>query len=137
MTVGGYDVQSKDSIAEDAESSVAQAEAEGRRTGPQILQQAFSPFTSFRLRDVPLTSSEARAWSSAALLTRARRFVTLRGVTMGTPKLRAGTQVELQRVGKPFEGGGYYVTRVCHRFDLDAGYRSYFTAERVGLGANA
>jgi phage protein D len=134
VTVGGYDAAARDGIAEDAAGELATAEAAGRRTGPQVLQGAFAERTSFRLRDVPLDAAAARAWSRAAMLARARRFVTAEGVTMGTPALRAGTQLRLERVGAPFEGDGYHVTRALHRYDLEHGYRTFFTAERAGLG---
>ena len=35
------------------------------------------------------------------------------------------------RVGAPFEGGGYYVTRVKHTFDNVHGLRTRFEAERA------
>ena len=42
-----------------------------------------------------------------------------------------GSTLTLERVGAPFEGGGYYVTRVCHTYDLDDGHRTHFEAERA------
>jgi phage protein D len=48
-----------------------------------------------------------------------------------------GSKVELQRVGKPFEGEGYYVTRVCHSYDLEKGFRTRFEAERATLQEGA
>ena len=41
-----------------------------------------------------------------------------------------GSKLTLDRVGAPFNGDGYYVTRVCHTYDLDDGYRTHFEAER-------
>ena len=41
-----------------------------------------------------------------------------------------GSRLQLQRVGPPFEGDGYYVTRVCHTYDLIRGLRTRFDAER-------
>lgn len=137
QTVGGFDAGGKEGIAEEAAGDLAAAEADGRRTGPRILEEAFAAFPSFRTRDVPLTQAEARSWSRAALVVRARRFVSLRGITTGTPRLRVGSTVELQRTAPPFDGGGYSVTRAAHRFSLEQGYRTYFTAERPGLGAAA
>lgn len=137
VTVGGYDAQAKDGIAETAEGSVAAAEAGGRRTGPAVLEQAFGARDSFRLRDVPLAGAEARAWSRAAMLARARRFVQAEGVTTGTPRLRPGARLNLERVGEVFAGDGYRVTRCLHRYDLTNGYRTLFSAERAGIGSAA
>jgi phage protein D len=137
VTVGGYDAEAKEGLAEEAEAAVATAEAEGGRTGPAVLSDAFGERASFRLRDVPLAGAEARAWSRAAMLARARRFVQAEGVTTGTPKLRPGARLNLERVGDVFSGEGYRVTRSLHRYDLAHGYRTLFSAERAGLGRAA
>ncbi|MGG5820909.1 phage late control D family protein [Falsiroseomonas sp. HW251] len=135
VTVGGFDAGDKATIAEDGEASVATSESEGRRTGPSLLESAFGTRDSFRLRDVPLSAAEARAWSRAAMLSRARRFVQAEGVTDGTPNLRPGARLKLERVGDIFAGEGYRVTRSLHRYDLVNGYRTLFWAERAGLGS--
>ena len=44
-----------------------------------------------------------------------------------------GSRLTLERVGAPFEGDGYYVTRVRHTFDLIRGLRTRFEAERPTL----
>jgi hypothetical protein len=54
-------------------------------------------------------------------------------VTTGSPTLDVGTRLRLERVGKLFEGGGYVVVEVAHRFDLHDGYRSWFVAERAAI----
>ena len=35
--------------------------------------------------------------------------------------------------GKPFEGEGYYVVRVCHTWDRKSGFRTHFEAHRATL----
>ena len=45
-----------------------------------------------------------------------------------------GSRLSLQDVGAPFEGAGYYVTRVNHTVDLVRGLRTYFDAERATVG---
>ena len=42
-----------------------------------------------------------------------------------------GQQAPMQSVGAPFEGDGYYVTRVRHTFDQVHGLRTCFEAERA------
>jgi len=42
-----------------------------------------------------------------------------------------GSRLTLQQVGAPFEGSGYYVTRIRHTVDLVRGLRTYFEAERA------
>jgi hypothetical protein len=51
--------------------------------------------------------------------------------------MMVGSRLELQRVGHPFDGPGYYVTRVCHTFDLTRGHRTKFAAERPTLQEGA
>jgi phage protein D len=133
VTVSGYDASSRDKISEDADSSAIDAEISGGRTGVAILQQAFGARTSYRVRQAPLTTGEASAWAKAEMLRRARAFVTVNGLTSGTADMVVGSQVTLQRVGTPFSGAGYYVTRVLHTYDLQDGFRTHFSAERATL----
>jgi phage protein D len=86
---------------------------------------------SHRVRDVPLVDAEARAWARAEMLRRARGFVTAAGTTSGTPDMVIGSKLHLDRVGAPFTGSGYYVTRVHHSYDRDRGFQTHFEAERA------
>jgi phage protein D len=130
VKVSGYDASARDRIEEEAGNDAIQAEANGGRSGPAVLQQALGERVSHRVRDVPLESGEARAFARAELLRRARSFVNVAGVTNGSPDMVVGSTLELQRVGAPFEGDGYYVTRVLHTYDLTSGHRTHFHAER-------
>lgn len=138
VQVSGFDEVDKDSIDEQADAQVAAAEASGGRHGPAVLQQAMSgEHASLRVRDVPLRDDAARAWARAEMQRRARRFVTVRGRTIGSPAMVVGSLLRLERVGPVFEGDGYYVTRVCHRFDTASGLRTDFEAERAWIGRSA
>jgi phage protein D len=64
------------------------------------------------------------------MLRRARGFVTVRGVTNGTPDMTVGSLLTLERMGEPFNGEDYYVTRICHTYDLNQGHRTQFEAQR-------
>jgi len=86
---------------------------------------------SYRVRENPLKSGEASAWARAEMLRRARAFVTVSGTTNGSPDMVVGSRLKLDRVGKPFDGDGYYVTRLCHTYDLQNGHRTRFDAERA------
>src|SRR5262249_23215125 len=112
-----------------------QAEVSGGRTGPQVLAQAMSPLNAHRVTTVPLVKAEAQAYAKAEMLRRARRFVTVRGVTSGSPEMIVGRPLTLNRVGNPFNGDGYYATRVRHTYDLHQGHRTYFNAERPTVNA--
>jgi Bacteriophage probable baseplate hub protein len=133
VKVSGYDASQRDKIDEEAGSDAIQSEAPSGRNGPGVLQQAFGERVSYRVRDVPLVSGEARAWARAEMLRRARTFVIATGTTDGTPDMVVGSVLNLQNVGRPFEGGSYYVTHVWHSYDNTNGHRTRFEAARATL----
>jgi Bacteriophage probable baseplate hub protein len=131
IRTSGYDASARDSIDEAGEMSAIQSETSGGRTGPAVLQQAFGERVSYRVREIPLASGEAMAWARAEMLRRSRGFVTAMGTTDGTPDMVVGSTLTLDRVGAPFNGGGYYVVRVSHTYDLSSGFRTHFEAQRA------
>ncbi|MEI6668466.1 MAG: contractile injection system protein, VgrG/Pvc8 family [Acidobacteriota bacterium] len=133
VTTSGYDASARDSLNEEADSDAVDAEISGGRTGPAVLQQAFGPRASFRVRDVPIASIEASAWARADMLRRARSFVTALGTTDGSPNMVVGSRLTLDRVGTPFSGDGYYVVHVSHTYNLTSGYRTHFEAQRATI----
>lgn len=137
VKISGYDASRHEKIDEEAGSETIEAEIAGGRTGPAILQRAFGERVSYRVREAPLGESEARAWARAELLRRARGFVSVSATTNGTPDMTVGSRVTLERVGSPFNGSGYYVTRVCHTYDLQHGHRTHFAAERATIQEEA
>jgi uncharacterized protein len=134
VRVSGYDANRRGGIDEEAGTTTIDAEIEpGGLTGPALLDRAFGARVSHRVREVPLTATEAADWARAEMLRRARGFVQVSAETRGTPDLVVGSRVRLERVGTPFSGDGYTVTKVCHRYDLSSGHRTRFEAERPTL----
>jgi phage protein D len=137
--VTGYDSATVQVIDERVGNEVVAAESSQGRTGPQIVAMALgssrNPSRSFRFRDIAQSGDQARAWAKAEMLRRARAFITVDALTRGSPELLVGSVVELQDVGQPFSGGGYYVTRFCHTYDHTAGLRTRFEAERSTMNA--
>jgi phage protein D len=131
VVVSGYDAAQRAVIQEEAGGDAVQAEVSGGRSGPSVLEHAFGERVSRLVRSAPLVSGEATAWARAEMLRRARGFVTIVGTTSGTPDLAVGSRMTLQRIGAPFEGDGYYATRVRHTYDLRSGHRTIFHAERA------
>jgi phage protein D len=131
VKVSGYDAQQRAVIEEEAGADAVEAEISGGRTGVALVSQALGERVTYRVREAPLNSGEASSWARAEMLRRGRRFVTVAGTTRGTPDLEVGSQLTLQRVGAPFEGAGYYVTRIRHTYDLTNGLRTHFDAERA------
>lgn len=130
VKVSGYDAQARDMIDEEAGSEAIDAEVADGRTGISILERAFGERVSYRVREAPLAAGEAAAWARAEMLRRARGFVQVAGTTRGTPDMIVGSRLTLERAGRPFNGAGYYVTRVRHTYDLTDGHRTHFAAER-------
>jgi phage protein D len=128
--VTGYDASAKDVIDERAGADVIDAEISGGRTGPKVVDLALGGSTTLRVRESPLDTAQAGAWAKAEMLRRSRRFVSVVGTTRGSPDMVVGSRLTLQGVGAPFEGAGYYVTRLCHTVDLVRGLRTRFEAER-------
>jgi uncharacterized protein len=135
VSVSGYDAQGRAAIDVTSPGSTIAAEVTSGRTGPDVLSSAVSTLRAHRVTTVPLVTTEAKAFADGELLRRARRFVTVRGVTAGTPEMGVGSRLTLDRVGKPFEGGNYYATQVRHTFDLKSGHRTQFEAERPTVNA--
>jgi len=130
VEVRGWDIESVDAVVEAAGNDTVAAEVSGGRTGPQIVAQVFDGATLTRARRDAPAADTARAYAEAEMLRRARRFVTVDGVTAGTPDLVPGAHLDLRRVGRPFEGDGYRVVHAHHSYDLSTGYRTAFCAER-------
>lgn len=132
--VSGYDAAARERIDEQAGAEAIAGEMTGGRSGPDVLDEAFGERVSHRVREVPLLAAEAAEWARAEQLRRARRFLTVRGVTNGTPGMAVGCRLTLERLGAPFDGEGWYVTRVRQSWDLGSGHRTRFEAERAALG---
>ncbi|MFJ9608865.1 phage late control D family protein [Kitasatospora sp. NPDC101176] len=133
VVVTGYDAARREPVEERAGPEAVEAETTSGRTGARLLGRALGPSTSLRVREVALDAAEAAAWARAEMLRRGRRFVLADGLTNGTPDLVVGSRLTLQDVGAAFDGGGYHVTRLCHGFDLEHGFRTRFEAERATL----
>lgn len=134
VRVSGYDATQREVIDEEAGEEVVMAEVSEGRSGVSILQSAFGERVSHRSREVPLESGEASEWARAEMLRRARRFVSVDGVTGGSPEMVVGSLLTLEQMGEAFDGGGYYVTRVQHTFDQEHGHNTRFEAERATVG---
>jgi phage protein D len=137
VKVSGYDASQRERIEEEASEEAIRAEVSGGLTGPALLQRAFGERVSHRVREAPLNSTEASDWVRAEMLRRSRGFVTVTGTTRGSADMVVSSKLTLSRAGHPFEGPGYYVTRVCHTFDLKNGFRTHFEAERATLQEGA
>lgn len=135
LTVTGWSVADKDVIEESGDASLLGAElGPTEASGADLLAAALSERHERLVVTEPLDSDDAKTRAEAAYLARARRFVTGSGTAAGSPGVRVGARVNLEGLGKPFNGE-YRVTRTRHSFDLMNGYRTDFDVERAGIGA--
>ncbi|HXC71302.1 MAG TPA: contractile injection system protein, VgrG/Pvc8 family [Pyrinomonadaceae bacterium] len=133
VKVSGYDAAQREKIDEEAGGDAIQAEVSEGLTGPAVLERAFGERVSYRVREAPLKSGEASDRARAEMLRRARGFVTVVATTRGSADMVVGSKLKLEGTGRPFEGSGYYVTRVCHTYDSTGGFRTHFEAERATI----
>ena len=103
------------------------------RTGAEVLRDAIGARSHQLSHLAATTDGEANALADAAYDERQRRFVTANGTAEGNPAIRVGTHVTLAGLGPRFSNT-YYVTRCRHRFDLNLGYETDFTAECAFFG---
>jgi phage protein D len=136
LKVTGWDVASKQAIAEEAAASAVQGELHGGQSGAAILTASFAARSESVVHSVPLTSDEARSRAETLYKRMARRFVVGRGIGESTAGLRVGARLTLEHLGDLFSGE-YYVTEVVVRFDDILGLRTEFTVERASLGGAA
>ena len=134
VNVSGWDISGKSAIKESADDAALGNELGSDKSGAAVLRNAFGERAEAVAHMVPLTSSEAQAQAESWFRAAARRFLVGRGTAQPNGKLRVGVSIDLDGLGKPFNGK-YYLAEVQHRFDGEGGFRSEFTAERPGLGS--
>lgn len=133
VTVGGWDVDAKQAIVEEAAQSAIQSELDGLDSGASILRAKFAERSEQIAHAIPMSTAEASALANAHFRRLSRRFVRGQGVAEGDARIRVGATVNLDQLG-PLFSGRYYTTEVKHVFDSKDGYRTYFSVERPGLG---
>jgi phage protein D len=133
VVAAGWDVSGKEAVKHEADDSVIGSELGSDASGISILKSAFGERKESLVHGVPLSSQEARSAAESYLKTIARQFVVGRGVAEPNAKLRVGASVELDGLGKLFNGK-YYVSEIAHIFDSEKGFRTEFRAERTGIG---
>jgi phage protein D len=133
VSVNGWDVAAKRGLTYEATDTLITGELNGDTSGVSILQQSLGARKEALAHAVPLTSAEAQSAAESYFKMSARRFCVGRGLAGKNAKLRVGNFVNLKGLG-PLFSGKYYLAEVMHLFDLAKGFRTEFTAERVGIG---
>lgn len=133
VSVSGWDVAGKEAVKYEADDSVVRGELGSDDSGATLLRSALGERKESVAHLVPFTYEEAQGRAEAYFRQVARRFVVGRGTAEADAKLKVGAYVEVKNVG-PLFGGKYYLSEVRHLFDGAHGIRTFFTAERTGLG---
>jgi phage protein D len=131
VTVTGWDAARGQRIR--GSSTGSQSGPGSGRSGSELLPEGLRRRSHHISHVAVEDEDEANALAAAAFDERQRRFVTVTAVAEGNPSIRVGTHVSLTGLGPRFSNT-YYVTRCRHRFDLERGYETDFTAESAFLG---
>jgi phage protein D len=132
--VAGWDVAAKEAVLETATPSSVGGDLGSDLGGGDLLAEKFGERPATTTLHRTTTSTEARTIATGLYRERARRFVTGSGTTDGVSGLRAGRGISLDGLGRMFDGD-YRLTRVVHRYDTVAGYRTEIEVERAGISS--
>jgi phage protein D len=128
VTVRGWDRQTQKPIV----VKVGQDDPQVKKLNANLLRLV--PDRQEQTVDLPVyTAAEAKQRALAIMLDRSKEIVTAHGKTVGLPKLRAGTLVDIQGVGARLSGT-YFVTKTTHTLG-ESGYVTEFDCRREDLGA--
>ncbi len=128
VTVRGWDRQTQKPII----ATVGQDDPQVKKLNSNLL--SLVPDRQEQKVDLPVfTMAEAKQRALAIMLDRSKEIVTAHGKTVGLPKLRAGTLVNIQGVGARLSGT-YFVTKSTHTLG-ENGYTTEFDCRREDLGA--
>jgi len=128
VTVRGWDRQSQKPIV----VKIGQDDPQVKKLNRNL--QSLVPDRQEQTVDLPVfTVAEAKQRALAIMLDRSKEIVTAHGKTVGLPKLRAGTLVNIQGIGDRLSGT-YFVTKTTHTLG-ENGYVTEFDCRREDLGA--
>jgi len=130
-TVKGWDVAAGEALEANGQDN-ALGPGAGKRGG-SALEETFGERTHHTCHVLSFNQQEADAIATTVRNRRGRRFLRIQGVTTGTPALRVGTHVQVNRLGAWFSNT-YYITAVRHCYDLTEGYRTEFEGQCAFLG---
>jgi phage protein D len=127
VEVRGWDVKAKEAIVATADKGESAPKIGESKTASAIAKDVWGSATKL-IPDAPVDSlGEARTLAQAVLDDHWSSFVQATAECHGDPKLRVGTAIEVEGVGKRF-GGTYYLTAVRHVISKDGGYNAFLTA---------
>lgn len=127
VVVRGWDPARKKKIEYRAKLAELETEGLGRGVTPAV-QKSFQDRKEIVATRIVESPAEARQLAIETLQQIAKGLVTATGSTVGLPKLRAGSVVEIGGLGERFSGR-YFVTDTTHAVG-DSGYTTQFGCRR-------
>jgi phage protein D len=132
VTVRGWNARKKEVITYTATFKDIPKTGEKGKTAAEIIEQKIGAKEE-RIVDRPVQSrEEAKKLAIELLSATANEFLTGSGETIGEPKIRPQTNLELVGLGKRYDGV-YYVTKTEHSYGA-GGYTTSFEVERMRQG---
>jgi len=131
VEVRGWDAKAKRDIVGRARMGDEVGRDQGRRSGSELVRGAARDKSVERVRRPVYTQAEADRLAKAILTRLAEGLVTGSGECLGLPELRAGTNVQLQGLGRTFSKT-YYVEKTNHSMS-SSGYRTTFNIKETTI----
>ncbi|WON73515.1 hypothetical protein [Nitrosospira sp. Is2] len=129
LNVRGWNPSDKKEIVGRAVAGNESTLMGGHVSGPSNVKKLFSHTASTKVTDPVHSQAEADQMAKQKFREIALGYIKAQGVCIGDPKLRPGTVVKIEGIGKRFSGL-YYVCSTEHRFSRKKGYRTAFSAQR-------
>ena len=126
VIVKGWDPKTKTEITGSAARSQASPQIGESQSGGQLASNAFGAGKTAVVNRPVTSQAEADTVAQALYDEINGSFVKAEGECFGTPKLRAGTKVDLRSLGQKFSGT-YTVTSATHIYSADGDYRTEFS----------
>jgi phage protein D len=116
VTVRGWDPRTKQALVGQARASDLTATMQGTRVGAASTQSLFGSRTLTVVEHPVATQNEADLLARGLLSDLALNYIVGEGTAVGDPSIQVGTVIELDGLGRSFNGL-YYVTQVAHVWD--------------------
>ncbi|UCC16087.1 MAG: VgrG-related protein [Dehalococcoidales bacterium] len=125
VEVHGWDVKNKQAIIGKSSTPRGTPTVDRVNHGGDTAKTAFGGSSTDVIHYSPVwTQGEADKFAQSILSDHCHAFFEAEGSCLGNPTVRAGAEVDIQKVGTRFSGR-YRITRATHRYDL-SGYSTEF-----------
>ena len=125
VEVHGWDVKNKQAIIGKSSTPQGTPTVDNVNHGGNAAKKAFGGTSKEVVNHYPVwTQGEADKFAQSILSDCCHAFFEAEGSCLGNPAVRAGAEVDIQKIGNRFSGR-YKITRAIHRYDL-SGYSTEF-----------